>query len=75
MSSPFLQQTDLEILIDNVATIAEDKERLRVSFAMEINGVLRDGRAAVELLRKIAPCVDEATKGEIDNFMKYLERR
>lgn len=75
MSSPLLQQTDLEILIDNVATVAEDKERLRVSFAMEINGVLRDGRAAVELLGKIAPWVDEATKGEIDNFMKYLERR
>jgi hypothetical protein len=42
---------------------------------MEINAVLRDGRAAVELLGKIAPWVDEATKGEIDNFMKYLERR
>lgn len=68
-------QTDFEILIDNITDLVEDESRLRPKFAGEIKLALADGRDAVKLLRKIAPFVDESTRGEVARFLSDLERK
>lgn len=75
MSNPLMLQTDFEILIDNITDLVEDESRLRAAFAGEIMHALHDGRSAVLLLRKIAPFVDESTRGEVVRFLSDLERK